>query len=182
MISWCPLGAVILGGQKMASLDLRREEDQQKFGEILVENEIACPRCFAPYVCQLDSIIFAKVVAKVSCTQCGFKFRWYASEAAWLVYEQDADQDLAGIYWRNLLMSECDKPEERDTAPRSLQERVAEFRCPICREDLLHPIRYRPGLVRVVCRNSSCRQQWGFNPEQAVSTQVLSPAAVGGAA
>src|SRR4051812_10406885 len=180
MISWCPMGAVILGGKTMASLDLNREEDQQRFGEVLVQNECACPKCFRPYACKLESIKFARVVGRIRCTQCGFRFRWYASEATFLVWDfletsvfkwhtsRDSDEPGAATQaWQELLTSEFDEPKERDTPLRGLLEFIAELRCPICREDLFHPIRYRTGLVRVVCRNAGCRQQWGFNPEQA---------------
>jgi hypothetical protein len=186
MISWCPLGAVILGGQKMASLDLRREEDQQRFGEILVENECACPRCFLPHSCQLESIVFARVVARIRCKECGFHFRWYASESSWLVYERHGiredvaitrgvaaadDRELAEAVFTGLLSSEIDQPDEKILRGRArvstLRKEIGEFRCPVCREALLHPIRYRRGLARVVCRNAGCRQQWGFNPKEA---------------
>jgi hypothetical protein len=162
MIRWCPMGAVILGGQKMHSLDLRCEEDQQRFGEVLVENECACPRCFVAYCCELESIVFARVAGRIRCKRCGFRFRWYATAARWRVVEE---QSVEGALdqWQTLLFQEP-RPEERETPPALLRERVAELRCPICREDLLHPIRYRRGLLRVVCRNSGCRQVWGFDP------------------
>jgi transposase-like protein len=190
MISWCPLGAVILGGQKMASLDLRREEDQQRFGEILVENECACPRCFLPHSCVLENIVFARVVARIRCKECGFHFRWYASETAWLVFEgYGSREDVAAGWlnargrkrvgagagrrerakqmWQGLFGSEFDEPVERVELREEFGAHIGEFRCPICREALLHPIRYRRGFARVVCRNSGCRQQWGFNPKEA---------------
>jgi hypothetical protein len=194
-IHWCPFAAIVLGGQKIHSLDLRREEDQQAFGAVLVENEHACPRCFFPRCCELESIVFARVIARVRCKRCGFKYRWYASETTWRVLDNCTRDEAvanwktsehAAADWEALLISDPSnytKPEERDTAPPTLQEQVAGYRCPICREDLLHPIRYRPGLVRVVCRNSGCRQQWGFNPEQPIRGSVpeFELDAVGGA-
>ena len=51
-------------------------------------------------------------------------------------------------------------------SPRSYESEIVDLRCPICREDLLHPIRYRPGLVRVVCRNAGCSQQYGIPTKQ----------------
>jgi hypothetical protein len=206
MISWCPLGAVILGGQQMASLDLRREEDQQRFGEILVQNECACPRCFLPHQCQLESIVFARVVARIRCKACNFAFRWYASESSWIVYERygaredvavgrlnatgrerieylgdgTEQRDHARAMWHGLLASEFDEPLELARLDHAeerveLRKRIGEFRCPICREALLYPIRSRRGLVRVVCRNAGCRQQWGFNPKEAIQEETPAP-------
>jgi hypothetical protein len=163
-LSWCPLAAVILGGQKMQSLDLRTSADQQRFGEVLVENEIGCPRCFFPHSCELESINFARVVCRISCKRCGFRFRWYATGAAWRVHEEPTEAD-----WMDLLLSELEWPEQQDSPPPKLRELVADLRCAICRERLLTPIRFRRGLVRTCCRNSNCRQQWGFNPEQLLS-------------